>query len=108
MLEIILFVCSVIACLIGVLTFVVGMNGRSREDGVLVQKINQTIQGIEELKTDVKELSSSERSLAITVQSHEEKIATLFKMVNKSDAINEALITILTLMKQREERGEKD
>ena len=106
--EIILFVCSVIACLIGVFTFVVGMNGRSREDGVLVQKINQTIQGIGELKTDVKELSSSERTLAITVQSHEEKIATLFKMVNKSDAINEALITILTLLKQREERGEKD
>lgn len=106
--ELILFVCSVIACLIGVFTFVAGMNGRSKEDGVLVQKINQTIQGIEELKTDVKELSSSERSLAITVGSHEEKIATLFKMVNKSDAINESLTAILTLLKQREERSEKD
>lgn len=81
--ETVLFCCSIVACLIGVLTFVVGMNGRSKEDGVLVQKINQAIEGIEELKTDVKQLSTSEQSLALLVNSHEEQIKTLFRMHDK-------------------------
>ena len=102
--ETILFCCSIVACLIGVLTFVVGMNGRSKEDGVLVQKINQAIEGIEELKTDVKQLSTNEQSLALLVNSHEEQIKTLF-MHDSSDANTQALITIMETLKHIENRG---
>lgn len=104
--ETVLFCCSIVACLIGVLTFVVGMNGRSKEDGVLVQKINQAIEGIEELKTDVKQLSTSEQSLALLVNSHEEQIKTLFRMHDSSDANTQALIPIMETLKHIENRGE--
>lgn len=100
----VLFVCSIVACLIGVLTFVVGMNGRAKNDGIVVQKINQAIEGIEELKSDVKNLSSSQQSLALLVNSHEEQIKTLFNMMHSSDANTQALITITETLKHIEGR----
>ena len=102
--DYILFVCSIIACLVGVLTFVVGMNGRAKNDGVVVQKINQAIEGIEELKSDVKNLSSSQQSLALLVNSHEEQIKTLFNMMHSSEANTQALITITETLKHIEGR----
>lgn len=102
--DYVLFVCSIVACLIGVLTFVVGMNGRAKNDGVVVQKINQAIEGIEELKSDVKNLSSSQQSLALLVNSHEEQIKTLFNMMHSSEANTQALITITETLKHIEGR----
>ena len=103
--DYILFVCSIVACLIGILTFVVGMNGRAKGDGVVVQKINQAIEGIEELKSDVKGLKSSQQSLALLVNSHEEQIKTLFNMMHASDANTQALITIMETLKHIKDRG---
>lgn len=102
--DYVLFICSIVACLVGVLTFVVGMNGRAKNDGVVVQKINQAIDGIEELKSDVKNLSSSQQSLALLVNSHEEQIKTLFNMVHSSEANTQALITITETLKHIEGR----
>lgn len=102
--DYVLFVCSIVACLVGVLTFVVGMNGRAKNDGVVVQKINQAIEGIEELKSDVKNLSSSQQSLALLVNSHEEQIKTLFNMMHSSEANTQALITITETLKHIEGR----
>lgn len=102
--DYVLFICSIVACLVGVLTFVVGMNGRAKNDGVVVQKINQAIEGIEELKSDVKNLSSSQQSLALLVNSHEEQIKTLFNMVHSSEANTQALITITETLKHIEGR----
>lgn len=103
--DYVLFICSIVACLVGVLTFVVGMNGRAKNDGVVVQKINQAIEGIEELKSDVKNLSSSQQSLALLVNSHEEQIKTLFNMMHSSEANTQALITITETLKSIEDRG---
>lgn len=103
--DYILFACSIVACLIGILTFVVGMNGRAKNDGIVVQKINQAIEGIEELKSDVKSLTTSQQSLALLVNSHEEQIKTLFNMMHSSDANTQALITIMETLKQIEDRG---
>lgn len=103
--DYILFVCSIVACLIGVFTFIVGMNGRAKNDGVVVQKINQAIEGIEELKSDVKTLTTGQQSLALLVNSHEEQIKTLFRMVNTSDVSTQALIAIMESLKHMENRG---
>nr|DAH81256.1 MAG TPA: hypothetical protein [Bacteriophage sp.] len=103
--DYILFACSIVACLIGVFTFVVGMNGRAKNDGMIVQKINQAIEGIEELKSDVKGLSSSQQSLALLVNSHEEQIKTLFRLINAADVNTQALITITETLKNIENRG---
>lgn len=102
--DYILFACSVVACLVGVFTFVVGMNGRAKNDGVVVQKINQAIEGIEELKSDVKGLSSSQQSLALLVNSHEEQIKTLFRMADTSDVNTQALITIMETLQRIENK----
>ena len=102
--DYILFACSVVACIIGVFTFVVGMNGRAKNDGVVVQKINQAIEGIEELKSDVKGLSSSQQSLALLVNSHEEQIKTLFRMADTSDVNTQALITIMETLQRIENK----
>lgn len=103
--DYILFCCSIVACLIGVFTFVVGMNGRAKNDGMIVQKINQAIEGIEELKSDVKGLSSSQQSLALLVNSHEEQLKTLFRLINAADINTQALITITETLKNIENRG---
>lgn len=103
--ELLTFVCSIILCLIGVLTFVVGMNNRAKNDGVVVQKINQAIEGIEELKSDVKGLSTSQQSLALLVNSHEEQIKTLFRMNDSSNVNTQALITIMETLKHIEDGG---
>lgn len=103
--DYILFACSIVACLIGILTFVVGMNGRAKNDGIVVQKINQAIEGIEELKSDVKGLSTSQQSLALLVNSHEEQIKTLFNMMHASDANTQALIAIMKTLEHIKDRG---
>ena len=106
--EYVLFACSVVACIIGVLTFVVGMNGRAKNDGVILQKINQAIEGVDELKSDVKGLSSSQQSLALLVNSHEEQIKTLFNMVHASDTNTQVLISIMKTLKHIESKGDNN
>ena len=97
--DYILFACSIVACIVGVLTFIAGMVGRAKNDGILVQKINQAIEGIEELKADLKTVTTTEQSLALMVQSHEEQIKTLFKTVNSSETTTQALLTIMETLK---------
>ena len=93
--EVISFVCSIILCVIGVATFVVGMNTRSKNDGVMMQKLDQAVDGIEDLKTDMKEVKDNQHKSDLKIQSHEDQIKTLFKMVNNSEHTNQALIAIM-------------
>lgn len=98
--ETTLFICSIIACVIGIATFVVGMNSRAKADGEVVQKLNQAVAGIAELKTDVKEIKNSQQSLALLVNSHEEQIKTLFHNLNDLNNTHDVLIEILNYIKQ--------
>ena len=77
----ILFVCSLIACVIGIITFLVGVNNRSKSDGVILQKVEQTIKGIEELKLDIKSINTNEKDMALEVERHSQQIKTLFSLV---------------------------
>lgn len=96
--EYISFVCSIILCVIGVATFVVGMNTRSKNDGAMMQKLDQAIGGIEELKTDMKEVKDNQHKSDLRIQSHEDQIKTLFKMVNNNEHTNQALVTIMNIL----------
>ena len=96
--EYISFACSIVLCVIGVATFVVGMNTRSKNDGAMMQKLDQAIDGIEELKTDVKEVKDSQHKSELKIQSHDDQIKTLFKMVNNSEHTNKALISIMDIL----------
>lgn len=98
--ESITFVCGIVACLIGILTFIVGMNNRAKADGEVVQKLNQAVNGIAELKSDVKEIKNSQQNLALLVNSHEEQIKTLFHSLNDLNNTHDVLIEILNHLKQ--------
>lgn len=101
--ETITLICGIVVCIIGVLTFVASMNSKSKGDGVLVQKIDQALNGIEELKTDLKEVASNERSLELLVRSHDEQLKTVFTRLNSYDLTNEVLTEILHTLKHMNE-----
>ena len=65
--DTILFICSLVACIIGVLTFVVGMQSRSKNEGVLAQKLEQALEGIEEIKKDLKSMASVQQQQALDI-----------------------------------------
>lgn len=99
--ESIAFACSIILCVIGVATFVVGMNARSKNDGMMMQKLDQAVDGIEDLKTDMKEVKDNQHKSDLKLQSHEDQIKTLFKMVSNNDHIDQALLTIMNVLNNR-------
>lgn len=96
--EVISFVCSVILCIIGIATFVVGMNSRSKSDGIMMQKLDQAVDGIEDLKVDMKEVKDNQHRSDLKIQSHEDQIKTLFKLVNNNENTNRALTTIMNML----------
>lgn len=98
--DTVLFMCSIVACVVGVLTFAAGMVSRAKSDGMVVQKIDQAIEGIEELKEDVKSISKNQQSLALTVTSHGEQIRTLFNSVKSTETTTQALISIMETLKR--------
>lgn len=75
------FVTGIIACLIGVATFAVGMISRAKESGVLSHKVDTALQGIEEIKRTLNEQRSWRESIIIEMESHDQKIKTLFQRV---------------------------
>lgn len=99
--ESIAFACSIILCVIGVATFVVGMNARSKNDGMMMQKLDQAVDGIEDLKTDMKEVKDNQHKSDLKLQSHEDQIKILFKMVSNNDHIDQALLTIMNVLNNR-------
>lgn len=99
-----------ITCIIGVMTFVIGIATRAKNDGVLVQKINQAIDGIEDLKSDIKSITSSQQELALLVQSHGEQIKTLYRVYRTDEANTQAILSMTEVFKTlvdniREKRG---
>lgn len=99
----ILWACSIIACVIGVATFVVGMKQRSTSDGVLLQKVNQALEGIEELKTDSKANMRTQHAIELKLSTHEEQIHTLFNQLQSVDKTSQALLAILEILKSNKE-----
>lgn len=96
--ESVTFACSIILCVIGVATFVVGMNTRSKSDGMMLQKLDQAVDGIEDLKTDMKEVKDNQHKSDLKLQSHEDQIKTLFKMVSNNEHVDQALLTIMNAL----------
>lgn len=79
--ETILFLTSVIACLIGVFTFISAMMQRSKNDGVLANKVDNALKGIDEIKATLNEQRDSTEDLRAIVVKHEEQLTTLFRRV---------------------------
>lgn len=106
--ETVLFICSLVACIIGILTFIVGMQSRSKNEGVLTQKLEQAIEGIEEIKKDLKSMASVQQQQALDIKSHEEKIKTLYYNADHQDQTNLALTKIADALKHLANKGDTE
>ena len=80
--ETITFVIGDIMCVLGVCSFVIGMTGRAKSDGVLSNKVDSALQGIEEIKQTLAEQRNWREDIGILVEGHSQKIETLFKRVS--------------------------
>ncbi len=74
---------GIIGCVIGVSTFVSSLLNKAQTNGVIGQKIEQALQGIDEIKAQVKESASNQTSMSLTVQSHTEQIKNLYKAIDE-------------------------
>jgi septal ring factor EnvC (AmiA/AmiB activator) len=77
------FICGVIACLIGVATFIVGMLQRAKQDGATSQMLNQALKGIEEIKVELKSYRNEQNDLTLKVNLHEEKIKQISETISE-------------------------
>jgi Tfp pilus assembly protein PilN len=77
---------GIIGCVVGVATFTSAQITKAKQDGMLLAKIEQCVNGIEEIKKDMKEKNHEfdkiidEHSTAITKLQTEMK--TVFKQLN--------------------------
>ena len=74
---------GIVGCVIGVSTFVSSLLNKAQTNGVLEQKIEQALQGIDEIKTQVKDSAASQSNMSLVVQTHTEQIKSLFKTVDE-------------------------
>lgn len=65
---------GIISCVIGVATFVSAQITKAKQDGMLIAKIDQCVNGIEDIKTDMKEKN---REIDTIIDEHTRKIVRL-------------------------------
>lgn len=74
---------GIIGCVIGVSTFVSSLLNKAQTNGILEQKIEQALQGIDEIKMQVKDSAINQNNMSLTVQSHTEQIKSLYKSIDE-------------------------
>lgn len=65
---------GIVGCVIGVATFTSAQITKAKQDGVLIAKIDQCVNGIEEIKTDMKEKNKETDTV---IDEHTKKIVRL-------------------------------
>ena len=69
----------------------------------MVQKVDQALVGISELKQELRDMKGNEQSLELLVRGHDEQIKLLRTMVTESNANTQALLTIMQVLKDLKE-----
>lgn len=67
-------VVGIVGCFVGVATFISAQITRAKQDGMLIAKVDQCVQGIEDIKKDMKEKNSQTDKI---LNQHATKINTL-------------------------------
>lgn len=67
-------VVGVVSCVVGVSSFITAQVTKAKQDGVLIAKIDQCVEGIHEIKKDIKEKN---RELDKTLAQHSRDIVEL-------------------------------
>lgn len=69
---------GIVTCVVGVATFTSAQMAKSKQDGILIAKIDQCVRGIEELKKDTKDKN---HEIDKTLDEHTKDIASLKEQV---------------------------
>lgn len=72
--SIITCIVGIIGCVIGVATFISAQITKSKQDGMLIAKIDQCVKGIEDIKSDIKEKN---HEIDAVIDEHTRKIVRL-------------------------------
>lgn len=80
--QTITFVIGIIACAVGVMTFVSGMLQRSKNAGALENKVDTILKKIENIEETLNEHRHLNEEIRVTITEHEQKITTLFKRID--------------------------
>lgn len=67
-------VVGVVGCVVGVATFISAQLTKAKQDGVMMEKIDQCVKGIGEIKSDMKEKN---KELDRVIDEHSQSIAVL-------------------------------
>lgn len=65
---------GIIGCAIGVATFTSAQLTKAKQDGVLIEKVDQCVKGIGEIKVDIKERNEK---IDTVIDEHSKEIITL-------------------------------
>jgi peptidoglycan hydrolase CwlO-like protein len=80
--ETMTWACGILMCIIGICTFVSGIVNRAKGDGVLSNKVDNALKGIEDIKTSLSEQRTWRDATNKALTEHSEQIKTLFNKVN--------------------------
>lgn len=72
------FLCGIIMCVIGIATFISALLTKAKRDGQLEYKVDEALKGIDDIKKTLNKTQTWQESIGLEVQSHEERIRTLF------------------------------
>ena len=72
--SIITCIVGIIGCVIGVATFISAQMSKSKQDGMLIAKIDQCVKGIEDIKSDMKDKN---REVDVILDEHTKAITQL-------------------------------
>ena len=74
---------GIVTCVIGVASFVGSLQNKAQNTGILQQKLEQAIQGIEEIKKQVEKSNTVQSNLNLQVTSHSEQIKSIYKTIDE-------------------------
>ncbi len=79
--QTITFVIGIIACAVGVMTFVSGMLQRSKNAGALENKVDTILKKIENIEETLNEHRDLNEEIRVTIAEQQQQINTLFKRI---------------------------
>lgn len=74
-------ICGIVMCFIGVLTFIASMVSKAKGDGILSNKVDTALKGIDEIKSSLNDQRRWREEIAVITARQDEQIDTLFKKV---------------------------
>lgn len=77
--ETVTFITGILMCVIGIASFVVGMTSRAKSDGILTNKVDTALKGIEEIKRSISEQKTWREATGIQLEGQRQQLTTLFR-----------------------------